>query len=112
MSLNVIERIREIGVLRAIGASNGVLYRIVIGEGVAISLASAVMGIVLALPLGDWLSNAVGMTFLRIPLHYHVALDGAFIWLAVAAGIGIVASLLPARAAIGLTVRDTLAYDG
>ncbi|GIW00086.1 ABC transporter permease [Roseiflexus sp.] len=112
LSLNVIERIREIGVLRAIGASNGASYRIVIGEGVAISLASAVMGIVLALPLGDWLSTAVGMTFLRIPLHYHVALDGAFIWLAVAAGIGIVASLLPARAAVGLTVRDTLAYDG
>lgn len=112
LSLNVIERTREIGVMRAIGASNDALYRIVAGEGVAISLASAVMGIALALPLGYLLSNAVGLAFLQVPLYYHFALDGAVIWLAAAAGIGIVASLLPARTAIGLTVRDTLAYDG
>ncbi|MCS6940409.1 MAG: ABC transporter permease, partial [Roseiflexus sp.] len=81
-------------------------------EGMAISLASALIGTLLALPIGYLLSNAVGLAFLRVPLIYHFALDGAVIWLAAAAGIGIVASLLPARAAIGLTVRDTLAYDG
>ncbi|MDW8214895.1 MAG: ABC transporter permease [Roseiflexaceae bacterium] len=112
LSLNVIERTREIGVMRAIGASNDALYRIVVGEGMAISLASALIGTLLALPIGYLLSNAVGLAFLRVPLIYHFALDGAAIWLAAAAGIGIVASLLPARAAIGLTVRDALAYDG
>ncbi|MDW8144883.1 MAG: ABC transporter permease [Roseiflexaceae bacterium] len=112
LSLNVIERTCEIGVMRAIGASNDALYRIVVGEGMAISLASALIGTLLALPIGYLLSNAVGLAFLRVPLIYHFALDGAAIWLAAAAGIGIVASLLPARAAIGLTVRDALAYDG
>ncbi|PMP80643.1 MAG: hypothetical protein C0183_13480 [Roseiflexus castenholzii] len=111
MSLNVIERTREIGVMRAIGASNDALYRIVAGEGIAISLASALIGTALALPLGYLLSNAVGLAFLQIPLLYHFALDGAAIWLVAAIGIGIGASLLPARAAIGLTVRNTLAYD-
>ncbi len=112
LSLNIIERTREIGVMRAIGASNDALYRIVVGEGIAISLASALIGTVLALPLGYLLSNAVGLAFLQIPLLYHFALDGAAIWLVAAIGIGIGASLLPARAAIGLTVRNTLAYDG
>ncbi|MFQ3633291.1 ABC transporter permease [Roseiflexus sp.] len=112
LSLNIIERTREIGVMRAIGASNDALYRIVASEGLAISLASAIMGIASALPLGYLLSNAVGVAFLQAPLYYHFALDGAVIWIVAAAGIGIIASLLPARTAIGLTVRDTLAYDG
>ncbi len=95
-----------------LGTFTTALYRIVAGEGLAISLASAIMGIAFALPLGYLLSNAVGVAFLQAPLYYHFALDGAVIWLVAAAGIGIIASLLPARTAIGLTVRDTLAYDG
>jgi putative ABC transport system permease protein len=112
LSLNIIERTREIGVMRAIGASNTALHRIVISEGVAISVASAMIGTLLAMPLGCLLSNAVGLAFLNIPLNYHFALDSAALWMVASVAIGMVASLLPAHAASGLTVRDALAYDG
>ncbi len=112
MSLNVIERTREIGVMRAIGASNAALYRIVIGEGITIGLFSAVVGAALATPLGYMLSRGVGIAFFQVPLSYHFAFDGVALWLAAAVGIGALASLAPARAAAALTVRDTLTYDG
>ena len=40
MGINMMERIREIGVLRAIGASNGAIWRIVLLEGLAIATIS------------------------------------------------------------------------
>jgi putative ABC transport system permease protein len=70
------------------------------------------IGTLLAMPLGCLLSNAVGLAFLNIPLNDHFALDSAALWMVASVAIGIVASLLPARAATGLTVRDALAYDG
>ena len=112
LSLNIIERTREIGVMRTIGASNTALNHIVMSEGVAISVASAMIGTLLAMPLGYLFSNAVGLAFLNIPLNDHFALDSAALWMVASVAIGMVASLLPAHAASGLTVRDALAYDG
>jgi len=43
---------------------------------------------------------------------FHFALDSAALWMVASVAIGMVASLLPAHAASGLTVRDALAYDG
>ena len=43
---------------------------------------------------------------------FHFALDSAALWMVASVAIGMVASLLPAHAATGLTVRDALAYDG
>lgn len=110
MGMNVLERTREIGVMRAIGASDGTIARLVVAEGVLIGLASCVIGLAAALPLGRMLADVVGMAFLRAPLHYSFALGGAGLWLLIALGLAALASLLPARSAARLTVRDALAY--
>src|SRR5262245_2362203 len=64
MSINALERTREIGVIRAIGASNGAVLQVVLVEGVLIGTISWAIGAVLALPLSLLLSDAVGMAFL------------------------------------------------
>jgi putative ABC transport system permease protein len=112
MGLSVLERIREIGVMRAIGASNGAVMQVVIAEGVVIGLMSWVMGVLLALPVGEVLSDAVGMQTINTPLSYTVPPTGLFLWLGLVILLATVASYVPAQSAAGLSVRDVLAYEG
>ncbi len=111
MSINVIERTREIGVLRAIGASNGAILRIVMVEGVLIGLVSWLIGFVLAFPFSLLLSSAVGQAFLRGSISYTFSLSGALLWLGVVMALAALASFLPAWNASLVTVRDVLAYE-
>ncbi len=111
MSMNVLERTREIGVMRAIGASNGSIQQIVLVEGVVIGCMSWLLGAVLAMPLSKLLSDAVGMAFWQSPLSYSFSVGGALIWLVTVVLLSAVASFLPAWNASRLTVRDVLAYE-
>jgi putative ABC transport system permease protein len=111
MSINVFERTREIGVMRAIGASNGAILRLVIFEGMFIGGLSWILGTLVAVPIARVLDYVVGISILRSPLKYVFSLDGFLIWLAFVLLIAIAASAIPARNAMRLTVREILAYE-
>lgn len=111
MSINVLERTREIGVMRAVGATGRAVRQIVISEGALIGLLSWAVGLAAALPISRLLSNAVGIAFLGAPLSYTFSLTGAIGWLGVLLLLAIVASALPARSAARLSVREVLAYE-
>jgi putative ABC transport system permease protein len=111
MSMNVLERTREIGVMRAIGASDGSVLSIVITEGVLIGLISWVMGAVLAFPISKALSDQVGMLFVGAPFSYVYSINGALLWLGIAVALAAFASFVPAWNASRLTVRDVLVYE-
>jgi putative ABC transport system permease protein len=111
MSMNVIERTREIGVMRAIGASDGAVLRIVIAEGMLIGALSWCLGGLVALPISKLLSDAVGLVFIQAPFSYTFSMAGLAIWLGVVLMLAALASLLPAWSASRLTVRDVLAYE-
>lgn len=111
MSINVLERRREIGVMRAIGAANRAILSIVIVEGMVIGMLSWVLGVLLALPLSKALSDAVGAGFIQAALSFRFSTGGAGLWLIVILLIASVASLLPARSASRITVREVLAYE-
>lgn len=111
MSMNVLERTREIGVMRAIGASDGSVLKIVVFEGVLIGLISWGLGALLALPISKILSDQVGNLFLGSPLSYTYSIPGLFMWLGLSVSLSALASFLPAWNASRLTVRDVLAYE-
>jgi putative ABC transport system permease protein len=111
MSINVLERTREIGVMRAVGASDGAVLRIFVVEGLFIGLLSWLAGILLSLPISKLLSDVVGVAFLDAPLIYTFSLRGALLWLGLVLLLAGLASLLPAWSAARLTVREVLAYE-
>jgi putative ABC transport system permease protein len=111
MSLNVLERTREIGVMRAIGASDGAVLQIVVVEGVLIGLISWFAGGLLAFPLSKLLSDAVGVSIFESALNYTYSVEGVGLWLAVVLVLATLASFWPARNASRVTVRDVLAYE-
>ncbi len=111
MSINVLERRREIGVLRAVGASNGAVMRIVVAEGLVIGLLSWAGALVLAQPISRAMSWQVGRAFLSRPLNYAFDWRAPLMWLAAVGVIAALSSLAPALSAVRLSVRETLAYE-
>jgi putative ABC transport system permease protein len=111
MSINVLERTREIGVMRAIGASSSDIQSIVIVEGLVVGLISWVISIALSIPITAVLTTGVGLAILTAPMPPVYGLSGIFAWLIFTLALAAIASALPARRASALTVRDTLAYE-
>jgi putative ABC transport system permease protein len=111
MSINVVERAREIGVIRAVGASDGAVLRLFLAEGLMIGLMSWALGAVLAIPISRTLSDALGLVFLSRPLSYAVSADGVVLWLGIVLVLSAAASLFPAWRASRLAVREVLAYE-
>jgi len=111
MSMNVMERTREIGVLRAIGAHNSVISRLVLVEGLAIGLISYVFGAFLSFPITDALSNVISEAIFNSPADSAFTMQGFLIWLGIVLVLSLVASVMPARSATRLTIREVLAYE-
>jgi putative ABC transport system permease protein len=111
MGLNVLERTREIGVLRAIGASTQDVVRIVVAEGVTIGVMSWLIAVVLSWPVSAFISYNFGMIFFEAPLEFAVSPLGMAIWLGLVIVFAAAASFYPAWGASQLTVRQVLAYE-
>ncbi len=111
LSLSVLERRREIGVMRAIGASSGQVIRLFIGEGILLGWLSWLVAIPLSIPAAWYLATR-GLSFaLNSNLAYRFSMNGPLIWLAIVTVLAIVASALPARSAAKVSVRESLSYS-
>ena len=111
MGMNVLERTREIGIMRAIGADDRAVMRTVIAEGVFIGMISFGLAIVVSIPLTYLLSTIVSVAIFQTPIDVVFTFTGYAIWLGVVLVLSALASVLPARNAARLTIREVLAYE-
>jgi putative ABC transport system permease protein len=110
LTLSVLERTREVGVMRAIGASSGQISRLFIGEGLLLGLLSWIVALPLSIPLSYTLTTQILTTILEEEIIYRFTLSGPLLWLAIIILLSILASWFPARRATRISVRESLAY--
>ena len=111
MSINVVERGREIGVMRSIGAASPAVAGIFVIEGVLIGVLSWLFAVPLSYPGARIFSHLVGTTLMDLPLDFCYPVDGLALWLAVVVVLSALASLWPALRATRVSVREALAYE-
>jgi putative ABC transport system permease protein len=108
LGLSIYERIRELGLLRAVGMSKRQVKRMVRVEAVIIAVLGALLGLVVGILFGWALQRAlsdVGIDQLAIPVGQLVLM------LIVAALIGVIAAILPARRASRINVLEAITYE-
>jgi len=110
LSIGVIERTKEIGVLRALGARSSTILGIFIMEGILQGLLSWLIAIPISWLASPFVANALGHAMFGATLDYQYNWDAVLLWLGIVLGISILASILPARGATRISVRDSLAY--
>jgi putative ABC transport system permease protein len=111
LSISVVERTREIGVMRAIGAGSGTMMGMFVMEGVLQGLLSWALAVPISFILGKPLANALGQTMFEANLDFAYNFEAVLIWLVVILVISTLASILPARNATVISVRESLAYE-
>jgi putative ABC transport system permease protein len=111
ISLNVLERRREIGVMRSIGASDRRVLWMFIGEGLLLGWISWLVALPLSVPAAELMSTVGLSASLNQQLTYSFTPFGALAWLLIISLMAVVASALPARGAARLSVRESLAYQ-
>ena len=110
LSLNVLERRREIGVMRAIGASSLSISAMFIGEGVLLGWLSWLIAVVLSLPAGYGFTQVLAAVADN-DIIFKYTPTGALYWLVMVTIIAVIASWFPARQATRISVRESLAYQ-
>jgi putative ABC transport system permease protein len=111
MSINVLERTREIGVMRTIGAVDTVIMQSVIIEALVIGFITWVLAIGLSFPISSLLLTIVGEAMMGSAMVFSFTPLGILIWLGVVIVLSVFASIMPARNAARLTINEVLAYE-
>ncbi len=111
MGMNVLERTREIGIMRAIGADDRAVMRTVIAEGIVIGTISFLIALPISIFFTYGLSTIVSLAIFQSAIDVVFTYQGYVIWLALVLLLSTVASVVPARNAARLTIREVLAYE-
>ena len=110
LSIGVIERTKEIGVLRAIGARSPTILGMFVMEGIFQGSLSWLVSIPISLIASPAAASALGHAMFGATLDYQYNWSAVVIWLGIIIVVSVLASLFPARGAIRISVRDSLAY--
>ena len=110
LSLNVLERRREIGVMRAVGASSAAVAGMFIGEGVLLAWLSWLIAAVLSIPAGYGFTRVLS-EMADNDIIFKNTFTGALYWLVIVTILAVIASWFPAYRATRISIRESLAYQ-
>ncbi|MDM8520812.1 FtsX-like permease family protein [Anaerolineales bacterium HSG6] len=110
LSINILERRVEIGILRSIGASNNAIGTLFVTEGILLGWLSWLIAVPISIPFSQGLNAAVGLA-VDTEMVFSYATISIWIWLGIITVLGIVASWIPSRSAIQVSVRESLSYE-
>lgn len=111
MSLAVLERTREIGVLRAIGARHRSIFTIIQVEGLVVAILSWLIAIPLSIPMSVVLGAAFGRIMLPVPLTLMPEWSGVAAWLGIVTLVSVAACAWPAIKAMRVPAARALAFE-
>ncbi len=111
VTTNTLERTREIGILKSIGASNRNLRQIFLSESILMALLAWLMAVVLTIPLSYCVAHFLGILLIQTPLP--LALDStAFLFsLPVIVLVSVLSTLIPVARVCKQPIRESLAYE-
>jgi putative ABC transport system permease protein len=110
LSISVVERTKEIGVLRAVGARTRTILGMFVMEGVLQGVISWLIAMPLSFLIAQPMAAALGKIMFSADLSFQYNWVAVVIWLFIILAISTIASVLPARSATRISVRDSLAY--
>lgn len=110
LGISALERQREVGVMRAIGASGRAVSGIFVGEGVTIGFLSWLIALPLSIPLGILFSKLIADA-IDFQFGYKYSAVGAVIWLGIVLILSVISSGMPAWKASRVSVREVLSYE-
>ncbi len=111
MAVNVVERRREIGVMRAVGASSVTMISIFLVEGVLVGVLSWLLAVPLSYPAALLFNNMVSSTLFNISLDFQYSMGAVVAWLGLVVVLSGLASLWPSLQATQVSVREALSYE-
>jgi putative ABC transport system permease protein len=111
ISMNVLERTREIGVMRAIGATPRHIRRLIVWEGLTIGVISIVVAFLLSLALSYFMGQFIGHISFRTPLTLTISSKGIILWIILILIGGYISSAFPARRVNSISTREALTYE-
>ena len=109
LAIGVIERTREIGMLRAIGAERRQVKRMVVAESLLLAAIGTALGLVGGLYLGYVM--VIGLSSGGFPVSYVFPYAGLIAAVAVGLLFGVLAALVPARQAAQMDIIRALRYE-
>lgn len=110
LAISVLQRIREIGVLRAIGAPSQAIYRLFLLEGLLQGLLAWLISAPLAYFAAEPIAAELGKIMLGVRLDFAFDSTAVGYWLGIVIVLSWFASFWPARKAARLTVRDCFGH--